>query len=310
MKISSKRLLAAIGAMCSAAGLAGGVVFAQGVAAAQGTDPSRTGYQSLDSESNSVAQAAVTEAATTGRIVFGLRPIRKQGRAEGWAVVTYRSEKIATNDNPCKAFPEPELLMYARKADTYYCVFRSGTLIDPRMKDWPADAMNLECLNLDCDAVDEVVITQWHRGASWTPGCAFVFKLVSNRLIRLATLMSHYEIKVERLDGYDHPVIPVTFAIGKTLAHVAQPRWTDYYRFDGQHMVLANSLLPQQFRHWPGELERVLTEHPDDPEIWYYLGVARKILGQGLESERAFAKAKSLGYQGPDTETLQAGLEK
>jgi len=310
MKIRCKRFLVAIAAMCSAVGLIGGIVFAQGVSAAQGTNPSLMADQIPDSESNSLAQAAVAEAATIGRIVFGLRPIRKQYRTEGWATVTYRNEKIATNDRPRKAFLDPELLMYARKADTYYCVFRSGTLIDPRMKDWPADAMNLDCLDLNCDAIDEVVITQWRRGASWTPGCAFVFKLLSKQLIHLATLTSHYEIKIERFDGYDYPVIPVTFAIGKTLAHVDQPRWTDYYRFDGQHMVSANSLLPQQFRHWPGELERVLTEHPDDPEIWYYLGVARKILDQRKDSERAFARAKSLGYQGAVTEALQAGLGK
>jgi|GEM_PF-6110534 len=295
--------------MCCAASLIGVIVFTQGVSAAQGTDPSLTAYQGLDLGSNSVAQAAVAEAATAERIVLGLRPIHKQDRTEGWAVVTYRSEKA----NGQLVFLEPELLMYAKEADTYRCVFRSGTLIDPRMKknNWPVDGgMDLECLDLNRDAVDEVVVTQWRRGASWTPGCAFVFKLASNRLIHLAALMSHYEIKVEQHDGYNQPVIPVTFAIGKTLAHVGQPRWTDYYRFDSQHMVLANSLLPQQFRHWPGELKRVLTEHPDDPEIWYYLGVACKILGQGPESERAFAKAKSLGYQGPDTETLQAGLEK
>jgi hypothetical protein len=199
--------------------------------------------------------------------------------------------------------------MYAKEAETYRCVFRSGTLADPRFTDWLAEAVELECVDLNGDAVDEVVVTQRRTGASWAPGSAFVSKLGSDRLIRVATLTSHYEVKVERLDGYDQPVIPVTFAIGTTLDHATQPRWTDYYRFDGQRIILANSVLPQQFQAWPGRLKRVLTDHPDDPEIWYYLGIADRILGKGLESERAFAKARSLDYQEPDTKALQAGIQ-
>jgi Flp pilus assembly protein TadD len=78
---------------------------------------------------------------------------------------------------------------------------------------------------------------------------------------------------------------------------------------DRQRIILANSVLSQSFRAWPGTLERVLTDHRDDPEIWYYLGVACRILGQGPESERVFVKARSLDYQEPDTKAHQAGIQ-
>ena len=309
MSIRCKRLWVAIAAMCSAAGLIGALVFAQGVVAAQGKNPSQLGDQGLDSETDSVARVAAAEAATAGRIVLDLRLVHRQGRPADWAVVTYRREKVSTNDRPRKEFSEPELLMYAGEAKIYRCVFRSDPLADPRMKDWSAEAVELECVDLNGDTVDEVVVTLRRTGASWAPGCAFVFKLASDQLILLAILTSHYEVKIERLDGYNQPVIPVTFAIGTTLAHVAQPRWTVYYRLDGQRIILANSVLPQRFQAWPGTLKNVLTAHPDDPEIWYYLGVARRILGQGPESERAFAKARSLGYQEPDPKAHQAGIQ-
>jgi hypothetical protein len=201
----------------------------------------------------------------------------------GVAGVTYRGETVDAVERPSREFLEPELLMYAKEAEIFRCVFHSGPLVDPRFTDWPPETVELECVDLNGDAVDEVVVTQWRTGASWAPGCAFVFKLGSDRLIRIATLTSHYEVKVERLDGFDQLVIPVTFAIGTTLAHAAQPRWTDYYRFDGQRIISSNSALPQRFRAWPGTLESVLTDHRDDPEIWYYLGVACRILGQGPE---------------------------
>ena len=119
---------------------------------------------------------AAAEAATAGRIVLDLRPVHRQGRPAGWAVVTYRREKVTTNERPSKGFPEPELLMYAKEAEVYRCEFRSGPLADPRMKDWSAEAVELACVDLNGDAVDEVVVTQRRTGASWAPGCAFVFK--------------------------------------------------------------------------------------------------------------------------------------
>ena len=295
-------------AACCAAGPTTALIFTPEAAAAHGTNTVQTTRESLELETHAVVQAAAADAAATGRVLLCWQPVRKQGHPEGWAVVTYRDDKVTTNNLPWKTFPDPELLLYKKENSAYRCVFRSDTLKDPRTKDWPAEVLELECLDLNGDGVDEVVVTQGHAGASWTPGCAFVFRLAANRLIPVATLTSHYDINVERGADGEQSVIPITFAIGKTLAHVAQPRWTDYYRFDGQHMVPANSFMMQRFRAWPETLRNVLSDHSDDPELWYYLGVACKILSQGPESERAFSRAQALNYQEPDSESHQAGI--
>jgi hypothetical protein len=142
------------------------------------------------------------------------------------------------------------------------------------------------------------------------PGCVFVFNLASNKLACVATITSHEAMRITKLGDHNQMAVPATYAIGKTLAHYAQPRWTDYWGFDGKQMIAANGLWSQQFRHWPAELKRLLEQHPDDAELWYYLGRAYEALGNGNEARLAMAKSKSLGYKGPDWKLIQAGLLK
>ena len=69
------------------------------------------------------------------------------------------------------------------------------------------------------------------------------------------------------LSGETTDTIPCTYAIGDSMGHCAQPRWTDYYRFDGTSLKLANSEMPARFRKWPDELRRILKTSPTDAEI-------------------------------------------
>jgi len=180
-------------------------------------------------------------------------------------------------------------------------------LDDPRFGHEPATSIALECIDLNGDGTDEVIVTENRPGASWQPSCAFVFSLAPGKLIQVATVTSQYPIQLTRLDDH-RTLIPVTYAIGRTLAHFAQPRWTDYYGFDGKQIFLANRLWPEQFRDWPRALGSCLKEHPDDSELWYFLGRAYEALGQAQNAKPAFDKAKSLGYRQPKWKLLQAGV--
>jgi Tetratricopeptide repeat len=309
MSIYNACFLVSLAAICSAGLLAGSNARAQDLLEPRSTNSSAVGHRDFDSEKKMVSLVAGTQAGETGRVVLAVQPIRKLGGSSAWAVITYQRERIAGTERAQKTFPNPELWMYVKSADAYRCVFRKGSLDDPRFKGDPPLAVGLKCLDLNGDGIDEVVVTQERLGASWEPGCAIVFEPATNQLIPLATLTSHFRVNVERLGGYDQPVISITYAIGTTLAHAAQPNWTDYYSYDGQRMILANGFLPKQFRAWPGDLKKVLRNHPDDPEIWYYLGAAYKILNETQKANRAFAKASSLGYRETNKESLEAGIQ-
>jgi hypothetical protein len=260
------------------------------------------------SAADAIRRAALNDKESQGLDILGIKPIYRRKQTVGWAVVLARSH---TAQGPALPFPQisnVSLCLYGKEDENYRCFSRTSFLNDPRFGDDPAISVALECADLNEDELDEVLVTLNHPGASWTPGCALVFNLSSNKLAYVATITSHYPINLTRIDGRNQWVIPATYSIGKTQPHFSQPRWTDYYRFDGRQMMLANSFWPQRFRHWPVELRDLLKEHPDDAELWYYLGRAFQALGNELDAATAWKKAISLGYQQPDWKLLQAGL--
>jgi hypothetical protein len=216
---------------------------------------------------------------------------------------------VDSGDKPFKEISDVALLMYVGDGTSCRSVSSRGPLVDPRHTDWPASSVTLQCIDLNNDGTDEVMVDQGRVGASWTPGCAFVFRVRAKGFALVGTITSHYEIRVRDLDGDNRREIPSTYAIGTTMPHSAQPRWTDYYGYNGRRMALVNSRLSAQFPEWPAQLKRALAKHPDDPELLFFLGYSYGILGRDREAKGAFAKARSLGYRKPDRRALQAGIE-
>lgn len=257
---------------------------------------------------NGVRQSAQADAAAQGYKVLDLQQVSAPGPTPNWVVLLGQPVQ---GHSPKTSLQTSNILLrlYAQREGRYRCVFSQGPLEDPRFGHDPATAVALECVDLNGDGIDEVIVPQTRPGASWIPGCAFVYGLGSNKLFHVATIASHYPIQISRLGDGNRPAIPSTYAIGKTLAHYLQPRWTDYYRYDGKQMILANSLCPERFRDWPRQLHQLLSEHGSDAELWYFLGKAYQALGNENEAVPAFEKARSLGYLEPEWKTLRAGVQ-
>lgn len=260
-----------------------------------------------DLETNAVRQGVLSDASKQGLSVLDIRPIGKRTQSARWAVVMGKS--VQGSDKPYKEISDITLRMYVKEGTNYRFVSSKGPLIDPRFEDWPASSIELQCLDLNNDGLDEVILIQGRVGASWLPGCAFVFMVRSNGLVPVGTITSHYDIQIGDVEGDRHYEITSTYAIGTKMPHFEQPRWTDYYGYDGTQMVLVNNRLSRQFLEWPAILTRALDAYPDDPELWFYLGDSYRILGRDQEAARAFTKAGLLGYRTPATRAPHTGIE-
>jgi hypothetical protein len=256
----------------------------------------------------SIKKAAVLDAVRQGAEVLFLKEVRQNERVVGWAVTTGLTNRPSSAAAPFAQIKGITLHYYVDGAGLPASLSSNGPLDDPRFGHDPAASAGLECVDLNGDGIDEVIVTQTRPGASWAPSCAFVFRLGPEKLVPVATITSHYPIPLTELDEQSRPVLPSTYAIGKSLAHAAQPRWTDYYRFDGRQMLLANRFCPQQFRSWPKQLKDLLRNQETDGELWYFLGRACQALGKDQESSAAIERARSLRYSAPNWKTLQAGI--
>jgi hypothetical protein len=250
----------------------------------------------IDSERETVTRLVGAEAREAGRAVLGVQRVSNPTGPPTWAVLTCKPQSAAEKEMEGTQYPKPELRIYSMRAGAYTFIAQSGPLKEPRFGYSPPSAVKLECMDLNNDGLDEVVVTEEWRGASWEPGCALVFELAPDRLLEVGTLTSDCPVEVQRLAGYKQLVIRISFGIGD-LSHGDQPEWTDYYTYDGKRIVLVNDLLREEFRMLRKDIKNVLRKHSDDAELLYYLGVADKILGETKEANRASIMAKSLGYR-------------
>ncbi|MHC1763927.1 MAG: tetratricopeptide repeat protein [Verrucomicrobiia bacterium] len=254
--------------------------------------------------------AALAETRSDGSAVLECQPVFANEAAVAWAVVLGKTRQPEPGEFPVTQIRNVRLRLYAEAEGKYRNVSGALPLRDPRFPNDPATSVALACTDLNEDGTDEVLVTQTYPGASWQPGCAFVFKLAEGRaLVHVGTITSHYPIRATSAGVTGRPVIPATYAIGQTLPHSEQPRWTDYYGFDGKALFLANRFAPEHFRNWPDNLMRLLQEHPDDAELWFFLARAYQALGEPQESAKVLAKANSFEYRQPDWKKLRAGLQ-
>lgn len=255
-------------------------------------------------------RAALAEANPDGSAVLDCQPVLANETAVAWAVVLGNTRQPGPSELPVTQIRNVKLRLYAEVEGKYRSLSGALPLRDPRFPDDPATSVALACTDLNEDGTDEVLVTQTCPGASWQPGCAFVFKLAEGKaLVHVGTITSHYPIQATSVGETGRLVIPATYAIGQTLPHSEQPRWTDYYGFDGKVLFLANRFAPEHFQSWPGTLKRFLQKHPDDAEVWFFLARAYQALGEPQESAQALAKANSFEYRQPDWKKLRAGLE-
>ena len=156
--------------------------------------------------------------------------------------------------------------------------------------------LDLRCVDLNADGTDEIILTEGYSGCGWSPGRHAVFAIEGGRIVPVGEFATE-ELDCDELaalpDG--RRAIPCTYAIGE-MAHCAQPRWSDYYSYDGARLVLVNRALPEAFRAWPEELTRELAGHPHDAELWYFLGRAHLVLGDDRQALACFRQADALGY--------------
>jgi hypothetical protein len=253
-------------------------------------------------------QAARRDAETDGLGVLYTQLLHSKNQSTGWVVLLGRKTEQRQGERTFPQVSDVTLRLYEEQAGRFRSLSREGPLDDPRFGHDPAASATLECVDLNGDGTEEVIVHQTRPGASWIPSCAIVFKFTPESLVRVGTVTSHYPIQLSPLIDRNEFVLPATYAIGKTLAHYAQPRWTDYYAFDGKQLRLANELCPEHYRACPRELEDLLVEHGNDAELWYFLGKAHQVLGHNKEAKPAFEKANSLGYKAPDWKVLRAGV--
>lgn len=257
-----------------------------------------------------VRSAVLAEARADGSAVLECQPVFANEAAVAWAVVLGKTRQPEPGEFPVMQIRNVRLRLYAEAEGQYRNVSGALPLRDPRFPNDPATSVALACTDLNEDGMDEVLVTQTYPGASWQPGCAFVFKLAEGRaLVHVGTITSHYPIRATSVGETGRLVIPAAYAIGQTLPHSEQPRWTDYYGFDGKVLFLANRFAPEEFRSWPDNLNRLLQKHPDDAELWFFLARAYQALGESRESAKVLAKANSFAYRQPDWKKLRAGLQ-
>ncbi len=85
------------------------------------------------------------------------------------------------------------------------------------------------------------------------------------------------------------------------------------YRIDsdyGYGIIQYSELLKADNRFTQGIriLNNYLNNHPDDGEIWYYLGNMCKAAGKTLEAEDAFGKARINGFARVDNQLISESL--
>ncbi len=254
--------------------------------------------------------AALAEANAEGSEVLDCQPVLVDQTAVGWAVLLGKTRQPRPGEFPVTQIRNLTLRHYIAKEGQYRTASSAIRLQDPRFPDDAASSVALASADLNEDGTDEVIVARAHPGASWQPGCAFVFKLAERKaLVHVGTITSHYPIRPTRVGDTGRLMIPSTYAIGQKLPHSEQPRWTDYFGFDGKVLFLANRFGAEQFRSWPEDLKRLLQKNPDDAELWFFLARAYEALGEPEESAKALAKANSLAYRQPEWKKLRAGLE-
>ena len=171
----------------------------------------------------------------------------------------------------------------------------AGVRVRSRREEEPS-RLELACMDLNADGRDEIIVVESYSGCGWDPGVYRVFTIADGAILPVGEVSSE-EVGCERfLEAGGRDTVPFTYAIGG-LAHLAQPRWTDYYRYDGTRLVIANNDRPALFRKWPDELRGLLKDRPDDAELWYFLGRALLILSNDGEALDAFRRASDLGYR-------------
>ena len=156
--------------------------------------------------------------------------------------------------------------------------------------------LTLRCLDMNADGTDEIIMTEAYNGCGWDPGRHALFAITNGQVLAVAELPTEElgcSKEIMLPDG--RVAIPCTYAIGD-MAHYAQPRWSDYYTYDGVKLRLVNSKLPNAFREWPRVLSKELAVHPQDGELWYFLGRAHLVMGNSDEALACFRKADEQGY--------------
>ena len=176
----------------------------------------------------------------------------------------------------------------------------AGVRARSRSPDDPS-SIEMRCLDLNADGRDEIVVIESYAGCGWDPGVYRVFTTRGREVVPIGEVASEELGCDSSLSAEARETLPCTYAIGDSLGHCGQPRWTDYYRFDGTRLILANKEMPRQFRKWPDELRRLLQTSPSDAELWYFLGRALLILSRDEEALLAFRNASDLGYRAHDS---------
>lgn len=154
--------------------------------------------------------------------------------------------------------------------------------------------VQLYVMDITGDGIPEVVIPEVFVGADWIPSHLDVFAWRDGRLFHALGVKSDMPVELRDIDGDGSYEAVNSHAIGRSLCHADQPLWTDIFAYRDGSYHIANDRFPGQFNRLRAEIRRLLRQHPSDPELLKYLGVAEQILGQNHKALRTYSHARSV----------------
>lgn len=143
------------------------------------------------------------------------------------------------------------------------------------------------------DRVPDVIIGEVMYGASWTPSHLDIYEWHERALRKILGVKSDDPLDIVDLDGDGSREVINDEAVGWSMCHGKQPRWTDIYAYKNSTYRLANGEFPGEFGDLAEELRETLKEYPTDWVIWKYTGQLYEIQGRPGKALRAYRRSAS-----------------
>ncbi|MCW3052208.1 MAG: hypothetical protein JWN14_1378 [Chthonomonadales bacterium] len=145
--------------------------------------------------------------------------------------------------------------------------------------------------------IPELVFVSHFLSGSWNPSALRIYRWSKGTFANISeteSACSHWIADPDHTGRYQ--VRTLKMVGGIEIGHSGLVHWPLIYDWNGTRYVAANARHPEEFRQARKDLLTTLKRHPDDPELWRYLGYSYLYIHRHRSAFAAFHQAER-GYR-------------